>query len=332
MTLFGPDISNNNGTVDEAQVQREGFSFVFAKVSEGSYFADTYWPATRDACKALGLPYIGYHYVTTDDPAAQAAKFVNNGGGANAMLDVEANSGDIANFWAVVNAFNAAGVNIALSYIPHWYWEEIGSPDLSQVPGLIASSYVNGTGYASALYPGDGGVGWQPYGGAQPVMWQFTDKAQIAGKTLDANAFRGTPEQLAALLGATVPPTPPVTSTPEPSNPTPTTGGTMSNPNANASPQSIADSLDGILDGKPLDYRIVDMLRVRQLGDVASNTDPAAPGTAGPNAEGANRSTSVLDQAKTLADVLTGRWEINGKYYDLGELLYLVAVKLGVGS
>lgn len=149
--------------------------------------------------------------------------------------------------------------------------------------------------------------------------------AYVGGVQCDVN------QALTADFGqwnAVVPTTPPVTPPVTP----PTGEPPVSNPNANASPQSVADSLDGILDGKPLDYRIVDMLRVRVLGDVASNTDPNAPGTAGPNAEGPNRSTSVFDQVKTLADVLTGRWEINGKYYDTAELIYLIAVKLGVGS
>jgi len=74
---------------------------------------------------------------------------------------------------------------------------------LSRVPGLIQSSYVNGTGYASVLYPGDDSIRWAPFGGCQPDILQFTDRALIAGKVLDANAFRGSPDQLGTLLGLT---------------------------------------------------------------------------------------------------------------------------------
>ena len=116
------------------------------------------------------------------------------------MLDFEDGSGNIDNFWAMLQAIEARGVHVALSYIPRWYWERIGRPDLSRVPGLIQSSYVNGTGYASVLYPGDKSIRWAPYGGRQPDILQFTDKAQIAGKALDANAFRGSPDQLRTLL------------------------------------------------------------------------------------------------------------------------------------
>lgn len=222
VTLFGPDLSNNNwnsaaeiqGWLDDC-FHREGYSWMEHKVSEGNYYQDPFWPTVRDWCAHNGVPCIGYHYVTTDNPDSQVAQWVATGGGANAMLDFEANSGDITNFWAVVTAFNAAGVNIALSYIPHWYWSQIGFPDLSQVPGLISSSYYETGTYGSTEYEdagGDTGPGWNPYGGATPVIWQFSDGALIGGKSVDANAFNGTPDQLNQLLGLGAPP---VTDTPD---------------------------------------------------------------------------------------------------------------------
>jgi lysozyme len=210
MTLFGCDTSNNDFS-HPAQVAplvnamaAQGFSWLEAKVSQGSGFHDAYWAPTQDACAHVGFPLIGYHYLDTSDPAAQAQCFVNNGGGTVAMLDVEAGSGDINNFWNVVNAFNAAGVQIALSYIPDWYFQRMGSPDLSQVPGLISSAYPNSNSdLASRLYAnggGDTGEGWNAYGNCQPAIWQFTDAADVGGFHLDCNAFRGTPAQLTTLL------------------------------------------------------------------------------------------------------------------------------------
>lgn len=210
MTLYGVDTSNNNFSSNAAcanfmaALPGEGFAWVEAKVSEGNYYRDPYWPVTKKACAAAGIACIGYHYVTTNDPASQAQTWLANGGGQFAMLDFEANSGDIANFWAVLNAFNAVGVIVALSYIPHWYWQQIGSPSLAGVPGLVASDYVGGSGYASALYPGDGSGNWFSYGGATPAILQFTDAAQVAGISVDANAFQGTQAQLDNLLGVTV--------------------------------------------------------------------------------------------------------------------------------
>lgn len=211
MALFGPDLSNNNwnsaGEIAswlDACFHREGYSWMEHKVSEGNYYADPFWPAVLAWCNANGVPCIGYHYVTTNDAASQVAKFVANGGGKFVMLDFEANSGDIGNFWAVVNAFNAAGVEVALSYIPHWYWQQIGSPDLSKVPGLVSSAYYERGQYGSQEYAdagGDSGNGWAAYGGATPAIWQFSDGAIIDGKSVDANAFKGSMDDLKVLLG-----------------------------------------------------------------------------------------------------------------------------------
>lgn len=203
MTIFGPDISNNNGVVNIDRVADEGFDFVFAKVSEGSGFTDRFWPKTRDWCAARGLICVGYHYVKTDNADAQASTFANNGGGSKVMFDFEAGSGNIDNFWACVNAFNRKGIQVVLSYIPRWYWSQIGKPNISNIPGLlIQSSYVGGgSAPASAMYPGDNSGFWTGFGGKNVDILQFTDKASIAGLSLDANAFRGSKAELAAALG-----------------------------------------------------------------------------------------------------------------------------------
>jgi len=212
MTLFYPDVSNNNwrNTSDAinflSRLSGEGFAAVCHKVSEGNGYRDPYWPAVRDWCKANGMLLIGYHYVRVGDVAGQARLYRNHVGDPSipCMLDFEDGSGDLANFWAVVDAFNAAGVEIALSYLPRWYWQRIGSPNLTNVPGLVASSYPGGDGYASAIYESGGGAngsGWAPYGGVYPAVWQFTDKAVVAGIRVDANAFRGSLDDFKKLLG-----------------------------------------------------------------------------------------------------------------------------------
>src|SRR6266568_430584 len=164
MTLYGIDISSYQKNIDLSQVAREGFSWVEAKVSEGNYYKDSTWAANQSAAGQANLPIIGYHYaIASDDPASQVQTWQANGGPNVCMIDFEDNSGNIDNYWALVNAFNAAGIKVALSYIPQWYWNKIGSPDLSKVPGLVSSAYPGGTGYASTLYEnggGDSGEGW----------------------------------------------------------------------------------------------------------------------------------------------------------------------------
>jgi len=78
-----------------------------------------------------------------------------------------------------------------------------------------AMNYVTGT--ASGIYArcgGDSGPGWHSYSGQVPEIWQFSSSITIAGQTTcDANAFRGTADQLIALLAPGWAPKPPVKGT-----------------------------------------------------------------------------------------------------------------------
>lgn len=210
MTLFYPDCSNNNwSSTQEAidfleQLVPEGFSGVCHKVSEGGYYEDPYWPAVQHWCHHHDLPVIGYHYVSTDDPASQARTWQGNNGGAVAMLDWEVNGGDLANLTAVVDAFTAAGITVQLGYFPRWYWQQQGGGSLAGLATyLVSSGYPGGSGFASTVYTESGGAagsGWAPYGGLTPAAWQFTDRALVAGHTVDCNAYRGT--DLRVLFGS----------------------------------------------------------------------------------------------------------------------------------
>jgi len=204
MTLFYPDVSNNNWrsvadlTGFLAQLHKLGFSGVVHKVSEGDYFVDQYWQACRSWCESNDLSWLGYHYVTTDDADSQVDTFIANRGGPNVMLDFEDHSGDIDNLWDVVAAFNDARVNVCQVYLPEWYWQDIGEPDLSDFEAndlqLVSSNYPAGSGYAWSVYAaagGDSGPGWHGYGGATPAAWQFSDSVNVAGIMVDCNAYKG---------------------------------------------------------------------------------------------------------------------------------------------
>jgi hypothetical protein len=208
--LYGIDIASFQAGLNLTEVKREGFDFVIAKVTQGRSYVNPDWAAFRSETDAAGMLLVGYHYLSVDPPAAQAENLMSHIGDPTipVMLDFEKGGGGIDNFWAVLNAITAAGGHVALSYIPHWYWQQIGSPSLAGVPGLVASSYVLGTGYASNLYPGNSSSFWNGYGGAEPVILQFTNQAQVAGQVLDADAFRGSTIQLKQLLGIGVPMTP----------------------------------------------------------------------------------------------------------------------------
>lgn len=220
MTLFYPDCSNNNWSATQdainflQQLVPDGFSGICHKVSEGNYYEDPYWPPIRQWCAENNLPLMGYHYVTTDDPASQAQTWLANHGGPSATLDWENNSGDLTNLIAVVDAFNTAGITIQLGYYPQWYWNQQGGGDLSDLTNnLVSSGYPHGTGYAWTIYTnsgGDAGQGWAPYGNTTPTAWQYTDRADVAGLNVDCNAYLGT--DLTVLFGVTpaITPAPPI--------------------------------------------------------------------------------------------------------------------------
>lgn len=222
MAILYPDCSNHQWRSPReltnflSDLSSQGFPGICHKVSEGDGYSDPYWQACKEWCQQNNMPCLGYHYVTTDNPGSQAQQWLHNNGGPNVMLDFEVNSGDINNFWNVVNAFNAVGVNVQLAYLPRWYWQgHIGSPDLSSLTSngilLVSSSYpVADSGLASTIYDdagGDTGPGWAPYGGATPSAWQFTDRATIGGINVDCNAYLGF--DINVLFGSAQTPGPP---------------------------------------------------------------------------------------------------------------------------
>jgi hypothetical protein len=213
MTLFYPDVSNNNWSSDQdaidflEQLIPQGFAGVVHKVSEGDYYEDPYWPIVLQWCQQNNVVCLGYHYVTQDDPASQVQTWLGNTGGSVVMADWEANGGDFSNYQAVAAAFEAAGVTVYVGYCPQWYWSEVGEGDLSGIPTLISSGYPDGSGDARVVYAeagGDSGEGWDSYGYAIPTIWQFTDSADIPPFTrIDCNAFKGA--DLAAAFGLAAP-------------------------------------------------------------------------------------------------------------------------------
>jgi outer membrane murein-binding lipoprotein Lpp len=83
-------------------------------------------------------------------------------------------------------------------YAPRWvYGDSLASLGFP----LWASSYVTGSGGFKALYPGDSSSKWGAYSGQTPAILQYTSSATIGGQTTcDANAFRGTFDDLMALV------------------------------------------------------------------------------------------------------------------------------------
>jgi hypothetical protein len=206
-----PDIASY-----QAGISLAGCPAVCAKATEdGGSASNRYvnldFARARADAAANGVFFMAYHYLHTDDPAAEADFALSViGTGVPTMVDLEAAGCTIADVLAFAAEYNAKGGVLALAYIPQWYWQSIGSPDLT--PLAAVGIHVVSSNYPAGGYS-DGGPGWAPYGGIAPLIWQYTDHAAVNGIAVDMNAFRGTVAQLAAVLKVDAPSAPPVDST-----------------------------------------------------------------------------------------------------------------------
>ncbi len=216
MAIYGVDIHPRfQAGINIEGIRREGFDFMAVKVSEstdGSYLAAGSADFLRRG-RAVGLLCLGYHYLRADREDEQARVFSNalRVTGVPGMLDAEALAADgrspalnIAGIRSFLQACQRLGAGVPLLYLPRWYWERLGRPSLAGLPPLWASRYVGPnvpSASASAMYQSHTAAGWDAYGSLGVEVLQFTDRAQVAGRLIDADHYRGTRAQFSALIG-----------------------------------------------------------------------------------------------------------------------------------
>lgn len=207
VTTFGLDISHHQAlSLDLAQCRREGIEFIFLKSTEGSSFVDSAFAANLNEARAAGMLVAAYHYVRSNATAAaqvaNVARVVPKD--VPVIPDVEANSGGIALVRDFVTQLQQAGYRVPLTYLPRWYWQEIGSPSLVGLPSLWSSRYPdNVAGSLADEFADVPASYWNGYGGLGVTVLQFTSSVRVAGRQpLDANAYIGTRAELAAVLGS----------------------------------------------------------------------------------------------------------------------------------
>jgi len=201
MTIFGDDLSSYQ---DGINVQVIDDPFVICKCTQGTYYTDVDYPVWREQAAASHKIFIPYHFISPEDPDAQAKHIADKIGDKSLPLMIDFEPAGtyrptLQQLLALADACHRAGLRVALAYLPRWYWEQIGSPSLSQLDSrgiaLVSSAYPGGSGY-----PGDGAAGWEPYGGMAPLIYQFTNAAPVQGRGVDRNAYRGSRAELAADL------------------------------------------------------------------------------------------------------------------------------------
>lgn len=205
-TIYGVDISNWQDGILASRINAEGFRFCIIKATEGTWRDPVLHSHLADVRKNSTMHVGAYVYVRAEtSPAAHADTLHAHLGDTTVpiALDIENGSGaSVDHFRAIKREIEARGYRVFLTYLPRWYWDQIGQPDLSGLPPLWTSRYPDmNAGYASVIYQRAGSKGWDGYGGLEVAVWQFTSTATVAGMNIDANAFRGTERELAALFG-----------------------------------------------------------------------------------------------------------------------------------
>lgn len=205
--IWGIDISDYQPDFDLHRARREGFDFVIIKSTEGSTWRGKWFRTHLDRARSAGMLVAAYHYVRNGDVAGQVRNIqAVVPRDCPVILDTEEGAGPLSVTRDLYNRLRAAGYRLPLLYLPKWWADKIGARDLRGFPPLWYSRYANNQGgYASQIWNRAGGwfdQFWGGYYGLHVEIMQFSDKATVAGRTpVDVNAYRGTREQLAALLG-----------------------------------------------------------------------------------------------------------------------------------
>lgn len=216
MTLFGVDVSEFQSGMSLRKAAAEGISFAIVRTTDGTHRDRTYRSHVEDA-KAAGLQLAAYHYLRNPSEgrtlAQQVAASVEVMGEHRLplWLDCETQAGLTGDIIRQAKAeFEKAGIRVLgiYSYVPYWEGMRGGEPkthDLGKV--WVAAHGADQAGPPAQIYRGDDSRQWAyPLGGQKPSLWQFGSKAQVAGYSVDVNAFRGSVDDLKALFaGASTP-------------------------------------------------------------------------------------------------------------------------------
>lgn len=217
MIIFGADIHPvyQAGIPIEA-LPAAGIEFLSVKVSQGtsSVYLSQGSLAMLHRAMAAGMLCLGYHWLVPGNEDAQAATFaaaLSAAGVQAGVSDVEDIDSQrrptlsIAGIRSFHDACQRHGANVAFMYLPHWYWQDLGSPGLAGLPMLWASSYPsNNAGSPQALYTAVDASRWQSYGGLPVGPLQFSSAAVLAGyQPVDVNAFQGNRVEFAGHMGYT---------------------------------------------------------------------------------------------------------------------------------
>lgn len=191
MGVFGVDVSNWQASFDF-----RGWEFAFIKATQGNWFKDARFNQHLTNARNAGCLVAAYHYQETSDVESQIANIKSMvPTDVPVIIDVENGSGGVDITRRLVDRLWQEGYRVPFLYLPRWYWNNIGKPDLTGLPQLWASWYPD---YVAR--PREQGIAmvpqsaWSNYGGLSVSIMQFTSTP------FDQNYFPGTRDDLARRL------------------------------------------------------------------------------------------------------------------------------------
>ncbi|WP_433384524.1 hypothetical protein [Micromonospora sp. KLBMP9576] len=231
VTLYGWDASDydvDRGlTVDRIREARAaGIDFMTYKGTEqsvGGTFHSQYYGLMLTAAKDAGIPFLGMYVVvhsgvsiedqvrTAIDYADRHTSWWRDYDRFFWQIDLERwPTDDVPSRVGVEAAreLQARSGKVAVMYASRGQY---GSDELGDHPRWNANYPYRVAEHFKAAYAragGDSGPGWVRYGRPEmmPRIWQYTDSAIIGRQhTCDADAFRGTAEDFAEMIGARAP-------------------------------------------------------------------------------------------------------------------------------
>jgi len=222
VTIYGWDCSDYDwprGPMNLVAAKDAGISFFTHKATEGATGTHVHYGEALRRARDAGIPVLGaYHVVRSGDVAAEVRHFL-------AHLDQETPWWRTWPDWILQAdiekwSYDSVSPATALAFVAELaaavperspvayaskgqYGDDL-SPLSASVPLWNANYPSRNPGSFVGLYAragGDGGPGWAKYSGRVPAVWQYTDNATIGSQPgCDANAYKGTLDQLKALL------------------------------------------------------------------------------------------------------------------------------------
>ena len=213
-TVPGIDVSYWNAGIDWPKVRAAGQRYVFAKATEGDFYADPTFDDNWRGAKSAGLLRGAYHFFRANvDPKKQATKFIdyvksmNDNGELPPVLDLETNDGQSkdkvivrAKTWLdlVEAEFKKKPIIYSGQYFLQDHFSEAGGgpPAWTKDYPLWLAQYPN-------VYV-EGSQPTLPRGWFKWTFWQYSDKGRVNGinAKVDMNVFNGSLEDLYKFAGA----------------------------------------------------------------------------------------------------------------------------------